>query len=106
MASSKEYLDFILEQLSELPEISYRAMMGEYIIYYRGKVAGGIYDDRFLVKNVPSASALMPDSQLEIPYEGGTPMLLVDDVENREFLAELFEAMYDELPQSKKKVKK
>lgn len=106
MASSKEYLEFILEQLSELSEISYRAMMGEYIIYYRGKVAGGIYDDRFLVKNVPSASVLMPDSQLEIPYEGGTPMLLVDDVENREFLAELFEAMYDELPQSKKKVKK
>ena len=106
MASSKEYLDFILEQLSELPEISYRAMMGEYIIYYRGKVAGGIYDDRFLVKNVASASALMPDSPLEIPYEGGTPMLLVDDVENRKFLAALFEAMYDELPQSKKKAKK
>ena len=73
---------------------------------YRGKVAGGIYDDRFLVKNVASASALMPDSPLEIPYEGGTPMLLVDDVENRKFLAELFEAMYDELPQSKKKAKK
>ena len=106
MSSSREYLEYILDQLSELPEITYRQMMGEFIIYYRGKVAGGIYDDRFLVKNVTSASSLMPDAGLELPYEGGTPMLLVDDVENREFLARLFIAMYDELPSPKKKAQK
>ena len=103
MASSKEYLDFILEQLSELDEVSYRAMMGEYIIYYRGKVVGGIYDDRFLVKPTKSAVAMMPDASLELPYEGAKEMLLVDDVENKEFLRELLEAMYAELPAVKKK---
>ena len=81
MASSKEYLDFILEQLSDLEEISYRSMMGEYIIYYRGKIIGGIYDDRFLVKSVRSAIALMPNAKYELPYDGAKEMLLVDDVE-------------------------
>ena len=103
MASSKEYLDFILEKLSELDDISYRAMMGEYIIYYRGKIVGGIYDDRFLVKNVKAASELMPDASLELPYEGAKEMLLVDDIDNKVFLKELLEAMYDELPEPKKK---
>ena len=103
MASSKDYLDYILDQLSGLDDISYRAMMGEYIIYYRGKIIGGIYDDRFLVKPVKSAVAMMPDADLELPYEGAKEMLLVDDVENREFLRELLEAMYDELPAPKKK---
>ncbi len=103
MASSKEYLDFILDQLSGLDEISYRAMMGEYIIYYRGKIVGGIYDDRFLVKPTKSARALMTDAEMELPYEGAKEMLLVDDVENREFLQELLEAMYKELPAPKKK---
>ena len=103
MASSKEYLDFILEQLSELDDISYRAMMGEYIIYYRGKIVGGIYDDRFLVKNVKAASELMPDASLELPYEGAKEMLLVDDIDNKIFLKDLLEAMYDELPEPKKK---
>ena len=105
MASSKDYLEYILEQLSELDEISCRPMMGEYIIYYRGKVVGGIYDDRFLVKPVKSAVAMMPDAEMELPYEGAKEMLLVDDVENREFLRELLEAMYDELPALKKKKK-
>ena len=105
MASTKKYLDFILEQLSELDEISYRAMMGEYIIYYRGKVVGGIYDDRFLVKPVRAALAMMPYAEMELPYDGAKEMLLVDDVENREFLRELLEAMYDELPAPKKKKK-
>ena len=105
MASSKDYLEYILDQLSGLNDISYRAMMGEYIIYYRGKVVGGIYDDRFLVKPVKSAMAMMPDANLELPYEGAKEMLLVDDVENREFLRELLEAMYDELPAPKKKKK-
>ena len=103
MASTKEYLDFILEQLSGLDEITYKAMMGEYIIYYRGKIVGGIYDDRFLVKNVKTAREMMPDADLELPYEGAKEMLLVDDVDNKEFLRDLLEAMYDELPAPKKK---
>ena len=103
MASSKGYLDFILEQLSELDDVTYRAMMGEYIIYYRGKVVGGIYDDRFLVKPAKSAVALMPDADEESPYEGAKRMLLVDNVEDRAFLRELIEAMYEELPAPKKR---
>lgn len=103
MASSKEYLDFILGQLSELDDISYRAMMGEYIIYYRGKVVGGIYDDRFLVKSTKSAVAMMPNAVMELPYEGAKEMLLVYDVDNKEFLRLLLEAMYEELPAPKKK---
>ena len=103
MASSKRYRDFILEQLSGLDDVSYRAMMGEYIIYYRGKIVGGIYDDRFLVKPTKSAVAMMPDADLELPYEGAKEMLLVDNVENREFMRELIEAMYDELPAPKQK---
>lgn len=78
MASSKEYLNFILEQLSALDEISYRAMMGEYILYYKGKIVGGIYDDRLLVKPVKSAIDYMPNAEYELPYEGAKEMLLVD----------------------------
>ena len=81
MASSKEYLDFILEQLSELDDVSFRAMMGEYIIYYRGKIVGGIYDDRFLVKPMKSAVAMMPNADMDLPYDGSKEMLLVDDVD-------------------------
>ena len=106
MASSKEYLDYILDQLSGLDDISYRAMMGEYIIYYRGRIVGGIYDDRFLGKPTKSAAAMMPDAEMELPYEGAKEMLLVDDVENRELLRGLLETMYDELPAAKKKQKK
>ena len=105
MASSKEYLEYILEQLSDLDDITYRAMMGEYIIYYRGKIIGGIYDDRFLVKPVKSAMAMMPDASMELPYEGAKEMILIDDVEDRDFLSELLEAMYDELSAKKKKRK-
>lgn len=104
MASSREYLDFILEQLSGLERIAYRAMMGEFILYYRGKIVGGIYDDRFLVKPTKSALERMPDADREIPYEGAREMLLVDNVDNREFLTELLTSMYDELPEPKKKV--
>ena len=103
MASSKEYLDFILEQLSELDDVTYRAMMGEYIIYYRGKIVGGIYDDRFLVKPTKSAREKMPDAELELPYEGAKEMLLVDNVENRDFLRDLLEGIYKELPAPKRK---
>lgn len=103
MASSKEYLHFILGQLSELEEITYRAMMGEFIIYYRGKIAGGIYDDRLLVKPVQSAVSYMPAASYELPYEGAKEMLLVDEVDNKEFLTGLFQAMYAELPEPKPK---
>ncbi len=105
MASSKAYLQFILEQLSDLEEISYRAMMGEYIIYYRGKIVGGIYDDRLLVKPVQSAISYMPAAAYELPYDGAKEMLLVEDVDNRGFLTELFQVMYDELPAPKPKKK-
>lgn len=105
MASSKEYLNFILDQLSGLEDIKYKTMMGEFIIYYRGKIVGGIYDDRFLVKPVKSAVNLMPDASYELPYEGSKKMLLVDNVDNRDFLTELFNAMFDELPMPKIKKK-
>ena len=103
MASSKDYLDFILEQLSKLDDITYRSMMGEYIIYYRGKVIGGIYDNRFLVKPTKSAESMMPNAEREIPYEGARKMILIDDIENKDFLQKLFESMYEELPQTGKK---
>ena len=106
MASGKEYLNFILDQLSDLDSISYRAMMGEFIIYYRGKIVGGIYDDRLLVKAVPSAIAYMPDASYELPYKGAKEMLLVDEVDDKTFLTGLFNAMYDELPAPKPKKKK
>ena len=105
MASSKDYLEFVTEQLSELSDITYRAMMGEYIIYYQGRVIGGIYDDMFLVKDTKKARALMPDAPLEIPYESAKAMLLVEDIENKAFLKELFETMVDELPLPRKKRK-
>ena len=105
MASSKEYLNFILEQLSGLNEISYRAMMGEYIIYYRGKIVGGIYDNRFLVKPLNAALKLMPNATYELPYEGAKEMLLVDEIENKDFLAELLNAMCEEMPEPKAKKK-
>ena len=103
MASSKEYLKFVLDQLSSLDDISYKAMMGEFIIYYQGKIIGGIYDNRFLVKPTKSAKQLMPDASYEIPYEGAKEMLLVDDIDDREFLNKLLSAMVDELPAPKKK---
>ena len=106
MSSSKEYLDFILEQLSELEDISYRVMMGEYIIYYKGRIVGGIYDDRLLVKPVKSAIDYMPDAKYELPYEDAKAMLLVDNVDNRKYLTNLFEVMLDELPVSKVRKKK
>jgi len=102
MASSKEYLEFVLERLSGLDNVSYRAMMGEYIIYYQKKVIGGIYDDRFLVKPTKSARMLMPDAPVELPYKGAKGMLLVEDVDNEDFLQKLLQAMSDELPPPKK----
>lgn len=106
MASSKEYLNFILEQLSELNEINYKSMMGEYIIYYQDKIIGGIYDDRFLVKPTKSALKMMPHAKMELPYENAKKMILVDNVENKTLLKKLFEAMFDELPEKIVKKKK
>lgn len=106
MATSKEFLNFILEQLSDLEEITHCRMMGEYIIYYRGKIAAYICDDRFLVKTVDAARDMLPDAPLEPPYEGAKDMILVEDVDSKEFLTELFNAMYNELPAPKPKKKK
>ena len=103
MASSKEYLSYILEQLSDLEEITFRQMMGEYIIYYHGKIAAYLCDDRVLVKPVPSAVKLMPDAKYEPPYDGAKEMLLVENVDDRIFLTMLFNSMYDELPEPRKK---
>ena len=103
MASSKDYLNFILEQLSELDGITYRAMMGEFIIYYQNKIIGGIYDDRFLVKDVRSARELMPDAPLELPYDGAKKMILLTEVDDKDFLNNLITSVYEELPAKKKK---
>ena len=105
MASSKEYLDFVLDQLSALPEITFRGMMGEYILYDRGRIFGGIYDDRLLVKDVPAARKRMPDVIMELPYDGAKPMLLVQDIDNKDMLQELVQSMYPELPEPKKRRK-
>ena len=103
MASDKSYLDFVLEQLSGLEGVTWRAMMGEYILYYQGKIVGGIYDDRFLVKQTKASVEMMPGAEWDIPYEGAKEMLLVDRVEDREFLRSLIEAMADDLPMPKRK---
>ena len=98
MASKKEYLDFILELLSPLDGVAYRRMMGEYILYYQGKIIGGIYDDRFLVKRTRAAERLMPDAAPQTPYPGAKEMLLVDNVDDPAFLKRLLRAMADEPP--------
>ena len=103
MASTKGYLDFILEQLSGLDGITWRTMMGEFILYYKGRVFGGIYDDRLLVKPVSAAVQMMPDALMEPPYDGAKEMLLVDNVDNREFLCKLIDGMWAELPDKKKR---
>ena len=105
MSSTREYLDFVMEQLSELDDVSYRAMMGEYVIYYHGKVVAGIYDDRFLVKPTKTVTALLPNASMEIPYPGGHPMLMVDDIENRDLLQKLFIALATEVQSSKARKK-
>ncbi len=103
MASSKDYLEFVLEQLSLLDGITSRAMMGEFMLYYNGKLFGGVYDDRLLVKIIPASTEMLEDADQELPYEGAKPMYLVDEIENKEFLKELVEAMCPELPEPKKR---
>ena len=97
MPSTQDYCNFVLDQLSLLSDITTRKMMGEYILYYKGKIFGGIYDNRFLVKPVEAAKKLIPDAPLEIPYPGGKKMLLVEDIDNREFLKTLVESMLSDL---------
>lgn len=106
MASSKSYLNFILNQLSELENITYRAMMGEYIIYYNEKIIGGVYDDRLLVKPVRSALAYMKNIEYGKPYDGAKEMLMVNNVDDKQYLVGLVKAMYTELQQSNSKKKK
>ena len=105
MASSRDFLNFILEQVSGLDEITYKPMMGEFMLYYRGKLVGGIYDDRLLVKPVKSAIEYMPQATYSLPYEGAKQMLLVDNVDDKEYLCGLFETMYSNLPAPKPKKK-
>lgn len=105
MSSTKEYLNYIFDQLSLLEEVSHRAMFGEYLIYYRGKIVGGIYDDRFLLKPVDSVLKLIPDAEYQIPYEGAKPMILAENIEDREFMCRLLNEMYEELPIPKKRKK-
>ena len=93
MASSREYLTFVLEQLSDLEDITYRAMMGEFIIYYHGKIVGGIYDNRLLIKPTKSAIAYIPVTVYALPYEGAKEMLLIENVDSKEFLTGLFNAI-------------
>ena len=103
MASNKEYLAFILDQLSGLENVSYRAMMGEYILYCGGKVIGGIYDDRLLIKPTKSALAMVPDAVMELPYDGAKEMLLVENVDDSEFLQKLVRSVAGDLPAPKKR---
>ena len=103
MASSREYLEFILDQLSYLDDIRYVPMMCEYILYYKDRIFGGIYDDRFLVKITKTSKELMPNADEDIPYDGAKPMLLVDNVDDRQFLKELIDSMWSELPEKKRK---
>ncbi|EGV11001.1 TfoX N-terminal domain protein [Streptococcus constellatus subsp. pharyngis SK1060 = CCUG 46377] len=105
MASSKNYLEFVLEQLSGLDDVTYRSMMGEYILYFRGKIIGGIYDNRFLVKPVQAVLDKIAQPSYEFPYEGAKEMILVEDLENQVFLEDLILAMYDQLPLPKPKRK-
>lgn len=103
MSSSKDFLEFVLDQLSVSPEITYRAMMGEFIIYYRGKIIGGIYDNRLLVKPTDSVLKIIPNAKMEIPYPHGKPMVMIPDIEDPELLEKVFNTIYAELPEHKKK---
>ena len=105
MSSTEQYLDFVLDLLGELEDVAHRKMMGEYVLYYRGKVIGGIYDDRFLLKVTPASERLLSEAPRAIPYEGAKEMLLVE-VEDRDVLRDVVDAMWEELPAPKKRNKK
>ena len=101
MASSRDFLDFVLDSLSSLPDITYRAMMGEFVIYYHGTVVGGVYDNRLLIKPTESVKKMIQNATMEIPYPGGRPMIMISDVENRELLSRVFDAVYVDLKNKK-----
>ena len=103
MATSKEFLNYFTETLSSVEGITYRAMMGEYVLYFNGKVIGGIYDNRVLIKDIPSARRLLPEAELQLPYEGAKLMIYLEDLEDAELVRSLFEAMYEELPEPRKR---
>ena len=102
MASTPEYLEYVLDLLDDVPEVTHRKMMGEYILYASGKIIGGIYDDRFLVKKTTVSCAVL--SVAEIPYDGAAEMLLVD-IENRDAISAMVLEMLPELPEPKKRRK-
>lgn len=102
MSSSRDFLDFVLEHLSSLPYITYRAMMGEFVIYYHGTVVGGVYDNRLLIKPTESVKKIIPNAIMEVPYPGSKPMVMIDDIENPELLERVFNAVYNDLSKSKK----
>ena len=106
MATKKEYLDYILDGLSDVSGITYRQMMGEYIIYINEKIAAYVCDNRLLIKPVASAVRLMPDAVYEPPYEGAKDMLLCENTDNKDFLTELFSAIEPELAMPKKRKSK
>lgn len=103
MATTKEFLSYLLEQLALAEEISTRPMMGEYLLYCKGKLIGGIYDDRFLLKPTKAVSSLLPQAELQTPYEGAKPMIFVEELENQELLKTLCERAADELSAKKKR---
>ena len=105
MATGKQYINYLSEQLANLDGIVFRPMMGEYLLYFNGRLAGGVYDERLLIKPVQSARAYMPDAEEAIPYEGAKPMILVDNTDDKEFLCGLFNAIYNDLPEPKIKKK-
>lgn len=106
MSSTEQYLDFVLDLLGELDDVAHRKMMGGYVLYYRGKVIGGIYrGDRFLLKVTPASERLLPEAPRAIPYEGAKEMLLVE-IEDRDALCDVVSAMWEELPAPKKRNKK
>ena len=106
MSSSNQYLDFVLDLLGELEDVAHRKMMGGYVLYYRGKVIGGIYrGDRFLLKVTPASERLLPGAPRATPYEGAKEMLLVE-VEDRDTLHDVVDAMWEELPAPKQRKKR
>ena len=104
MSSTEQYLEFVLDLLGELDDVAHRKMMGEYVLYCGGKVVGGIYDDRFLLKVTPASERLLPEAPRATPYEGAKEMLLVE-IEDRDTLHDVVDAMWQELPAPKKKKK-
>lgn len=103
MSTTIDYYEYLQEQLEPIGNIRYRKMMGEYCVYYRDKVIGGIYDNRFLIKNINASRLYLPNTTLEIPYQGAKPMILVEELSDKELLKKLMIAMYEELPTPKKK---